>query len=62
MNVDKIMNNLEKKHPGEVEYMQAVREVLDSIKEVYDENPGSNPPISSKGSLNLTDNSFKPMG
>lgn len=39
MNVDKIMNNLEKKHPGEVEYMQAVREVLDSIKEVYDENP-----------------------
>jgi len=39
MNVDKIMNNLEKKHPGEVEYLQAVREVLESIEEVYNENP-----------------------
>lgn len=39
MNVDKIMNNLEKKHPGEAEYLQAVREVLESIEEVYNENP-----------------------
>jgi glutamate dehydrogenase (NADP+) len=39
MNVDKIMNNLEKKHPGEVEYLQAVREVLESIEDVYNENP-----------------------
>jgi glutamate dehydrogenase (NADP+) len=39
MNVDKTMNNLEKKHPGEVEYLQAVREVLESIEEVYNENP-----------------------
>lgn len=39
MNVDKIMNNLEKKHPGEVEYLQAVREVLASVEEVYNENP-----------------------
>ena len=39
MNVDKIMNNLEKKHPGEVEYLQAVREVLESIEEIYNENP-----------------------
>ena len=39
MNVDKIMNNLEKKHPGEVEYLQAVREVLESIEEDYNENP-----------------------
>jgi len=39
MNVDKIMNNLEKKHPGEVEYLQAVREVLESITDVYNENP-----------------------
>jgi glutamate dehydrogenase (NADP+) len=38
MNVDKIMNNLEKKHPGEVEYLQAVREVVESIEEVYNEN------------------------
>ena len=33
------MNNLEKKHPGEVEYLQAVKEVLESIEEVYNENP-----------------------
>ena len=39
MNVDKTMNNLEKKHPGEVEYLQAVREVLESIEVVYNENP-----------------------
>ena len=31
MNVDKILNDLEKKHPGENEYLQAVREVLESI-------------------------------
>ena len=39
MNVEKIMNSLEKKHPGEKEYLQAVREVLESIEEVYNENP-----------------------
>jgi glutamate dehydrogenase (NADP+) len=39
MNVDILMNSLEKKHPGEVEYLQAVREVLESIEEVYNENP-----------------------
>lgn len=39
MNVDRIMNNLEKKHPGEVEYLQAVREVLESIEDVYNDNP-----------------------
>jgi glutamate dehydrogenase (NADP+) len=39
MNVDKIMNELEKKNPGEVEYLQAVREVLESIEEVVNENP-----------------------
>ncbi|MCF8335391.1 MAG: NADP-specific glutamate dehydrogenase [Bacteroidales bacterium] len=39
MNVDKLMNELEKKHQGEVEYLQAVREVLDSIADVYNENP-----------------------
>ena len=33
------MNNLEKKHPGEVEYLQAVREVLESIEDVVNENP-----------------------
>jgi glutamate dehydrogenase (NADP+) len=39
MNVDIIMKNLEKKHPGEVEYLQAVREVLESIEGIYNENP-----------------------
>ncbi len=39
MDVDKIMNNLSKKHPGEVEYLQAVREVLESIEDVYNDNP-----------------------
>ncbi len=39
MNVDKLMSNLEKKHPGEVEYLQAVREVVESIEEIYNENP-----------------------
>lgn len=39
MNVEKILNDLEKKHPGEVEYLQAVREVLESIEDVYNQNP-----------------------
>src|SRR3989339_33414 len=39
MNVEKIIIDLEKKHPGEVEYLQAVREVLESIEEVYNQNP-----------------------
>jgi len=33
------MNDLVKKHPGEVEYHQAVREVLESIEDVYNANP-----------------------
>ncbi|HPS04029.1 MAG: NADP-specific glutamate dehydrogenase [Bacteroidales bacterium] len=39
MEVSKLMAELEKKHPGEVEYLQAVREVLESIEEVYNQNP-----------------------
>ena len=39
MNVDKLMLELEKKHPGESEYLQAVREVLESIEDVYNQNP-----------------------
>ena len=35
MNLEKIMSDLEKKNPGEVEFLQAVREVLESIQEVY---------------------------
>ncbi len=39
MNVDIKMVDLEKKHPGEQEYLQAVREVLESIEEIYNSNP-----------------------
>ncbi|HTX88427.1 MAG TPA: NADP-specific glutamate dehydrogenase [Bacteroidales bacterium] len=39
MNLEKIMSDLERKNPGEKEYLQAVREVLESIEEVYNENP-----------------------
>lgn len=39
MEVEKIMQQLEQKHPGELEYLQAVREVLTSIKDVYNEHP-----------------------
>ncbi len=39
MDLEKFMLDLEKKHPGEVEYLQAVREVLESIEDVYNENP-----------------------
>ena len=39
MNVQNIMTNLEAKHPGEKEYLQAVREVLESVEEVYNQHP-----------------------
>jgi glutamate dehydrogenase (NADP+) len=39
MNVKNIMTNLETKHPGEKEYLQAVHEVLESIESIYNENP-----------------------
>ncbi len=39
MEVKKIMQDLERKHPGESEYLQAVQEVLESIEEVYNQHP-----------------------
>lgn len=39
MNVKSIMQDLERKHPGEKEYLQAVREVLESVEEVYNQHP-----------------------
>lgn len=39
MEVEKIMQALEQKHPGEAEYLQAVREVLVSVKDVYNQHP-----------------------
>lgn len=39
MEVEKIMRHLEQKHPGELEYLQAVKEVLESIKDIYNQHP-----------------------
>ena len=39
MNIERIMTSLEAKHPGESEYLQAVKEVLMSIEEIYNEHP-----------------------
>lgn len=39
MKTDLILQALEAKHPGETEYLQAVREVLLSIEDVYNEHP-----------------------
>lgn len=39
MEVEKIMQQLERKHPGESEFLQAVREVLISVKDVYNQHP-----------------------
>lgn len=39
MNVEKMMQELERKNPGEKEFLQAAHEVLESIKEVVDANP-----------------------
>ena len=39
MNVNNLMTDLERKHPGESEYLQAVREVLESIEGIYNQHP-----------------------
>ena len=39
MNVEKLMLSLEQKHPNEPEYLQAVREVLTTVEEVYNQHP-----------------------
>lgn len=39
MEVEKIMKDLEQKHPGEKEFLQAVHEVLLSIVDVYNQHP-----------------------
>ena len=39
MNIQNIMAQLEAKHPGEKEYLQAVHEVLLSIEDVYNQHP-----------------------
>ena len=39
MNVNKLLEALALRHPGENEYLQAVREVLVSVEEVYNQHP-----------------------
>ena len=39
MKTEQLMQALEAKHPGEAEFLQAVREVLLSIEDVYNEHP-----------------------
>ena len=39
MEVEKIMQDLQRKHSGETEYLQAVREVLVSVQDVYNQHP-----------------------
>jgi glutamate dehydrogenase (NADP+) len=39
LDIDSFMLKLERRHPGEIEYLQAVREVLVFIKDVYDKHP-----------------------
>lgn len=39
MNIEQIIASLEAKHPGESEYLQAVKEVLISIEDIYNEHP-----------------------
>ena len=39
MDINKLMADLEAKHPGEKEYLQAVKEVLLSVEEVYNQHP-----------------------
>lgn len=39
MDINRFMASLEAKHPGELEYLQAVREVLTSIEPFYNQHP-----------------------
>lgn len=39
MNINNILSELEAKHPGESEFLQAVKEVLVSIEDVYNQHP-----------------------
>ena len=43
MNIERIMTSLEAKHPGESEYLQAVKEVLLSIEDIYNQHPELSP-------------------
>ncbi len=39
LDINKFMTSLEARHPGELEYLQAVREVVASIEDIYNQHP-----------------------
>ena len=39
MDINNILSGLEAKHPGEKEYLQAVKEVLICVEDVYNQHP-----------------------
>lgn len=39
MDIQQILSNLQKRHPGEPQFMQAVTEVLESVQEFYNKTP-----------------------
>ena len=39
MNINEILANLEARHPGEKEFLQAVKEVLLCVEETYNQHP-----------------------
>ena len=39
MNVQTLMSELERRHPGESEYLQAVHEVLTTVEQAYNLHP-----------------------
>ena len=39
MKTNEIMARLQAKYPGESEYLQAVREVLESVEDTYNQHP-----------------------
>ncbi len=39
MNINRVMYDLEARHPGEAEFLQAVKEVLISIEDIYNQHP-----------------------
>ncbi len=39
MNIHEVLSDVERRNPGEPEFLQAVKEVLESIEEVYNSNP-----------------------
>ena len=39
MDVKQVIADLQKRHPGEPQFLQAATEVLESVAEIYNQNP-----------------------